>query len=92
MYCFFSFQVKIQEDKFDKLKTIASEPKNNNVFKIENYDGLTGILESLQKQIFAIEGDLFSLFYFAVLINEMLMIFPSPCGSDTFSSSVIFRI
>ncbi|XP_027872214.1 integrin alpha-L [Xiphophorus couchianus] len=48
--------VKIQEDKFDKLKTIASEPKNNNVFKIENYDGLTGILGSLQKQIFAIEG------------------------------------
>uniref|UniRef100_A0A3B5LVR3 VWFA domain-containing protein n=1 Tax=Xiphophorus couchianus TaxID=32473 RepID=A0A3B5LVR3_9TELE len=49
-------RVVIGVNKFDKLKTIASEPKNNNVFKIENYDGLTGILGSLQKQIFAIEG------------------------------------
>ncbi|XP_054897377.1 integrin alpha-D isoform X2 [Poeciliopsis prolifica] len=48
--------VKVRNDTINKLKTIASDPKDKNVFKIENYDGLTGILESLQKQIFAIEG------------------------------------
>lgn len=67
---FFSFQVKIRDDKYDKLNKIASDPKN--VFKIESYDGLTGKLENLQKQIFAIEGDLFFLFYFAVLINDLI--------------------
>ncbi|XP_043969198.1 integrin alpha-D [Gambusia affinis] len=46
--------VKIRDDKYDKLNKIASDPKN--VFKIESYDGLTGKLENLQKQIFAIEG------------------------------------
>ncbi|XP_014849188.1 PREDICTED: integrin alpha-L-like [Poecilia mexicana] len=48
--------VKIKDDQFDKLRTIASEPKEKNVFKITNYDGLTGLLENFQKQIFAIEG------------------------------------
>ncbi|PWA29303.1 hypothetical protein CCH79_00014040, partial [Gambusia affinis] len=46
--------VKIRDDKYDKLNKIASDPKN--VFKIESYDGLTGKLENLQQQIFAIEG------------------------------------
>uniref|UniRef100_A0A3B3UF29 Integrin alpha-L-like n=1 Tax=Poecilia latipinna TaxID=48699 RepID=A0A3B3UF29_9TELE len=48
--------IGIKDHQFDKLRTIASEPKEKNVFKITNYDGLTGLLENFQKQIFAIEG------------------------------------
>uniref|UniRef100_A0A3B4AFK9 VWFA domain-containing protein n=1 Tax=Periophthalmus magnuspinnatus TaxID=409849 RepID=A0A3B4AFK9_9GOBI len=39
-----------------KLKLIASEPKDNNTFHIENYNGLTGVLENFQKKIFQTEG------------------------------------
>ncbi|XP_026025555.1 integrin alpha-L-like isoform X1 [Astatotilapia calliptera] len=39
-----------------KFRAIASEPKHRNAFKIENYDGLTGVLENLQKKIFTVEG------------------------------------
>lgn len=41
----------------DRFKAMASEPKDKNAFKIENYDGLTGILENFQKKIFKMEGD-----------------------------------
>lgn len=41
----------------DKFRDIASEPKDKNAFKIENYNGLTGILENFQKKIFKMEGD-----------------------------------
>lgn len=36
---------------------IASDPKDKYAFKIENYQGLTGLLENFQKHIFNIEGD-----------------------------------
>ncbi|XP_063333417.1 integrin alpha-L-like [Pelmatolapia mariae] len=42
--------------KLDKFRVIASEPKHGNAFKIENYDGLTGVLENLQKKIFTVQG------------------------------------
>lgn len=43
--------------KLEKFKDIASEPKDKNIFKIENYNGLTGILENFQKKIFSMEGE-----------------------------------
>ncbi|XP_005755474.1 integrin alpha-L-like [Pundamilia nyererei] len=48
--------VGVGHAKLDKLRAIASEPKHRNAFKIENYDGLTGVLENIQKKIFTVEG------------------------------------
>uniref|UniRef100_A0A669BSI0 Integrin alpha-L n=1 Tax=Oreochromis niloticus TaxID=8128 RepID=A0A669BSI0_ORENI len=48
--------IGIKDAKLDKFRAIASEPKNKNAFKIENYDGLTGVLENFQKDIFVMEG------------------------------------
>ncbi|XP_030582374.1 LOW QUALITY PROTEIN: integrin alpha-L-like [Archocentrus centrarchus] len=48
--------IGIKDAKLDKFRAIASEPKDKNAFKIENYDGLTEVLENFQKKIFAIEG------------------------------------
>ncbi|XP_032390957.1 integrin alpha-M isoform X2 [Etheostoma spectabile] len=39
-----------------KFKGIASEPIGKYAFKIDNYDGLTGILINFQKKIFTMEG------------------------------------
>ncbi|XP_044202613.1 integrin alpha-D [Thunnus albacares] len=50
------FVIGVKDVKLDKIKTLASEPKHKNAFKIENYDGLTGILEDFQKKIFQMEG------------------------------------
>ncbi|XP_067115632.1 integrin alpha-L-like [Osmerus mordax] len=40
----------------NKLKVLASEPKENNTFLIEDYNGLSKILDIYQKKIFNIEG------------------------------------
>ncbi|XP_030596362.1 integrin alpha-L-like [Archocentrus centrarchus] len=48
--------IGIGDAKLDKFRAIASEPKDKNAFKIENYDGLTEVLENFQKKIFVIEG------------------------------------
>nr|XP_055053129.1 integrin alpha-M-like [Misgurnus anguillicaudatus] len=40
----------------EKLKKIASEPKDNNTFSIDNYNRLQGLLDDLQKKIYNIEG------------------------------------
>nr|XP_024658486.1 integrin alpha-M-like isoform X1 [Maylandia zebra] len=48
--------IGIKDAKLDKFRAIASEPKDKNAFKIENYDGLKGVLENFQKKIFAVEG------------------------------------
>uniref|UniRef100_A0A669CPS3 Integrin alpha-L n=1 Tax=Oreochromis niloticus TaxID=8128 RepID=A0A669CPS3_ORENI len=48
--------IGIKDAKLDKFRAIASEPKDKNAFKIENYDGLTGVLENFQKRIFVVEG------------------------------------
>ncbi|MCJ8748276.1 hypothetical protein PDJAM_G00163490 [Pangasius djambal] len=42
-------------DNFEKLNKLASEPKESNIFKIENYDGLNGLLDKLQNKIYGIE-------------------------------------
>uniref|UniRef100_A0AAX7SWS1 VWFA domain-containing protein n=1 Tax=Astatotilapia calliptera TaxID=8154 RepID=A0AAX7SWS1_ASTCA len=48
--------IGIKDAKLDKFRAIASEPKDKNAFKIENYDGLTGVLENFQKDVFVMEG------------------------------------
>ena len=58
----FWFQVKVKS--MEKFKVIASEPKDKNVFKIEQYNGLQGILENFQNRIFTVEGDVILLFCF----------------------------
>lgn len=45
-----------KEVDLEKLKKIASKPENNNTFHIEKYDGLTGVLQNLEKKIFQSEG------------------------------------
>ncbi|XP_071359349.1 integrin alpha-L-like isoform X4 [Trachinotus anak] len=52
------FVIGVRVAKLDKFRAIASEPTEKYAFKIENYDGLTGILESMQKSIFKMGGDL----------------------------------
>ncbi|KAI5089695.1 integrin alpha-L isoform X2 [Silurus meridionalis] len=42
--------------KIEKLKGIASEPKEQNTFMIGNYNGLDGLLEKLQNKIYGIKG------------------------------------
>ncbi|XP_077427955.1 integrin alpha-M [Vanacampus margaritifer] len=51
------FVIGVKIESLDQVKTIASDPKDNYAFKIENYEGLTGLLENFQKHIFNIEGD-----------------------------------
>ncbi|XP_076583745.1 integrin alpha-L-like [Chaetodon auriga] len=50
------FVIGVKDASLDKFKAIASEPKEKNAFKIENYDGLTGVLENFQNKIFTMEG------------------------------------
>ncbi|XP_015231297.1 PREDICTED: integrin alpha-M-like [Cyprinodon variegatus] len=50
--------IGVKNVNLEKLRNIASKPKDKNALKIENYDGLTGLLENLQKQIFDIEGSI----------------------------------
>ncbi|XP_071359889.1 integrin alpha-M [Trachinotus anak] len=50
------FVIGVKVAKLDKFRAIASEPTEKYAFKIENYDGLTGILENFQKRIFKMEG------------------------------------
>lgn len=37
---------------------LASEPKWNNTFMIENYDGLNRLLDQLQNKIYSVEGNI----------------------------------
>ncbi|KAM6307012.1 LOW QUALITY PROTEIN: integrin alpha-X-like [Podargus strigoides] len=39
-----------------ELRTIASEPSQEHVFRVDNFDALQGIQNQLQEKIFAIEG------------------------------------
>uniref|UniRef100_A0A8C5D3K5 Integrin alpha-X-like n=1 Tax=Gouania willdenowi TaxID=441366 RepID=A0A8C5D3K5_GOUWI len=50
------FVIGVKDAKLDKFRAIASEPKDQNAFKIENYGGLKGMLENFQKKIFNMEG------------------------------------
>ncbi|XP_061536738.1 integrin alpha-D isoform X2 [Phycodurus eques] len=51
------FVIGVKIESLNEVKTIASDPKDKYAFKIENYEGLTGLLENFQKYIFKIEGD-----------------------------------
>ncbi|KAF3851882.1 hypothetical protein F7725_005237 [Dissostichus mawsoni] len=46
------FVIGVKGADLDKFRAIASEPKDKNAFKIENYDGLKGVLENFQKRSF----------------------------------------
>ncbi|XP_078803294.1 integrin alpha-L isoform X2 [Oryzias latipes] len=50
------FVIGVKIDSMEKIKPIASEPKDKNVFKIEDYQGLDGILKNFQNKIFNMEG------------------------------------
>ncbi|XP_047435393.1 integrin alpha-M-like [Mugil cephalus] len=48
--------IGVKEAKLDKFRIIASEPKDKNAFQIEDYGGLSVLLENFQKRIFTMEG------------------------------------
>uniref|UniRef100_A0A3B4THL0 Integrin alpha-M-like n=1 Tax=Seriola dumerili TaxID=41447 RepID=A0A3B4THL0_SERDU len=50
------FVIGVKAAKLDKFEAIASQPTEKYAFKIENYNGLKGILENFQKRIFKMEG------------------------------------
>uniref|UniRef100_A0A3P9I281 VWFA domain-containing protein n=1 Tax=Oryzias latipes TaxID=8090 RepID=A0A3P9I281_ORYLA len=50
------FVIGVKMNSMDKIKPIASEPKDKNVFKIEDYQALDGILKNVQNMIFNVEG------------------------------------
>ncbi|XP_040892771.1 integrin alpha-L-like [Toxotes jaculatrix] len=50
------FVIGVKAARLDTFEDIASEPTDQYTFQIENYDGLTGILENFQVKIFTIEG------------------------------------
>ncbi|XP_045547214.1 integrin alpha-L isoform X1 [Salmo salar] len=50
------FIIGVKNVNLKKLKSLASEPKENNTFLIMDYNGLKGILDNFQKKIFNIEG------------------------------------
>ncbi|XP_023269435.1 integrin alpha-M-like [Seriola lalandi dorsalis] len=50
------FVIGVKDAKLDKFEVIASQPTEKYAFKIENYNGLKGILENFQKRIFKMEG------------------------------------
>uniref|UniRef100_A0A3Q3MM12 Integrin alpha-L-like n=1 Tax=Labrus bergylta TaxID=56723 RepID=A0A3Q3MM12_9LABR len=50
------FVIGVKDASLDKFTAIASEPKEKYAFKIENYDGLKGVLENFQKKVFSLEG------------------------------------
>ncbi|XP_036069753.1 integrin alpha-D isoform X2 [Oryzias melastigma] len=63
------FVIGVKIDSMEKIKPIASEPKDKNVFKIEDYKGLDGILKNFQNKIFVVEGSKVALA--GNLTNEM---------------------
>ncbi|XP_062866546.1 integrin alpha-D [Trichomycterus rosablanca] len=50
------FIIGVGNVNLQSLTDLASEPKHNNTFKIENYNGLNGLLDQLQNKIYSIEG------------------------------------
>ncbi|XP_040002029.1 integrin alpha-L-like [Xiphias gladius] len=50
------FVIGVKVATLDKFMAIASQPADKYVFKIEDYNGLTGILENFQKKILKMEG------------------------------------
>ncbi|XP_040043368.2 integrin alpha-M [Gasterosteus aculeatus] len=50
------FVIGIKAANLERFRAIASEPKDKNAFKIENYNGLKDVLENFQKKIFKVEG------------------------------------
>lgn len=66
----------------EKIKPIASEPKDKNVFKIEDYQGLDGILKNFQNKIFNMEGSFFFHYLFYTFSSSLYLIFHPPSVSS----------
>ncbi|XP_047435386.1 uncharacterized protein LOC125004644 isoform X4 [Mugil cephalus] len=49
--------IGVRDARLDKSRIIASEPKDRNTFKIEDYHGLTGILENLVTMVKVINAE-----------------------------------
>ena len=64
----FNFWFQVKNADLEKFRAIASEPKDKYAFKIENYDGLKGVLENFQKKIFQMEGE-FQLCFFLTFVQ-----------------------
>ncbi|XP_028255657.1 integrin alpha-L-like isoform X2 [Parambassis ranga] len=71
------FVIAVKNVNLKRFETIASKPEN--AFKIENYDGLTGVLEHVQKKIFQIEEE--SSGFSAVFYKNTLTL--GPLGSNS---------
>ncbi|KAF6724514.1 Integrin alpha-L [Oryzias melastigma] len=63
------FVIGVKINSMDKIKPIASEPKDKYVFKIEDYKGLDGIFKTLKNKIIIVEGSKVALA--GNLTNEM---------------------
>ncbi|XP_069024357.1 integrin alpha-X-like [Embiotoca jacksoni] len=50
------FVIAVKQAELDKFTAIASQPTQTYAFKIENYNGLKGVLETFQLKIFNMEG------------------------------------
>ncbi|XP_077093900.1 integrin alpha-L-like [Siphateles boraxobius] len=50
------FIIGVGKVDLTRLTHLASEPKINNTFYIQDYNGLEGLLDNLQKKIYNIEG------------------------------------
>ncbi|MBN3292884.1 ITAL protein, partial [Polypterus senegalus] len=63
------YVIGIGNVKIENLKSLASEPRGNNTFYIDNYKGLKGILDNLQAKIYSMEGEKNA--YSRSFVNEM---------------------
>ncbi|KAL3067537.1 hypothetical protein OYC64_017292 [Pagothenia borchgrevinki] len=94
------FVIGVKNADLEKFRAIASKPKDKNAFKIENYDGLKGVLENFQKKIFQMEGSKVSRAgeltnemsqsgFSAVFFNDTLIL--GSVGSNTWRGSLQAR-
>ncbi|KAJ8002028.1 hypothetical protein DPEC_G00175550 [Dallia pectoralis] len=78
------FVIGVKKVNITKLKSLASDPKEDNTFLIKDYNGFTDILDNFQKKIFNIEGSKIGLA--ETLTNEM-----SQCGFsvDSYKNTLV---
>ncbi|XP_059199834.1 integrin alpha-M-like [Centropristis striata] len=94
------FVIGVKDAKLDKFRAIASDPKDKNAFKIQNYDGLTGVLGNFQNKIFKMEGSKVALAgnltnelsqsgFSAVVYDDNLIV--GSVGSNSWTGSLLNR-
>ncbi|XP_066579334.1 integrin alpha-L [Amia ocellicauda] len=50
------YVIGVGKVNLERIRILASEPRENNTFKIQDYAGLKGVLDNLQNKIYNIEG------------------------------------